>query len=309
MEAPKITFRLDNSWLSRNSAPVPLAGAIVPLGQIPHLPHIVKEEVNVPAGIFITTRGGNYHPTAHGGSETYINRAPMALTTEGNSLARVMSAYYTKGGGYTMINTGAESLKAGDYFTVNYPSAADIAAQLACVENIRTQTSCGGIQFPKTKPLWGGFLATQKVASSVVAEMTHRLQRDNATPGSATLTALCDIHHSLQELIPGARAALEQEWLNQHHVPNNPNPNPNHVPNLQTLTTPASIALVRAIIKSCGDLFAVDNLRTFGVCNMSSYANPSSAGKGRSVTSALDGCTKTGSSFIGTVFTFQGIPG
>lgn len=109
----------------------------------------------LPGGLIHFTSGTSYVPTLHGLSADSIrNLKEVAVCAASSSIANRPFLNNPSLYEVELINTGHESLRMGDRFTVQLPNQTDVAAQRDAGVDLGYNVNRG---------IWGGLLATRRV--------------------------------------------------------------------------------------------------------------------------------------------------
>lgn len=135
-------------------------------------------KADLPAGLFHYVRDGDlYVPTLHGLTAEYIRTLKdVAVCTVNSAMANRPFLNAPHMYEVELINTGHDSLKQGDRFTVQIPNGRDVLAQ----QGVSLDP---GYDLRVNKAIWGGLLATRRVntesGGDCVEELLNAIREDD----------------------------------------------------------------------------------------------------------------------------------
>lgn len=126
-------------------------------------------KTDLPGGLFHFVRADLYVPTLHGLTADYIRTLKdVAVCSANSSMANRPFLNAPHMYEVELVNTGHESLKQGDRFTVQLPNSRDVTAQLEA-------TLDRGYDLRVNKSIWGGLLATRRVNTETGGDCIEEL--------------------------------------------------------------------------------------------------------------------------------------
>lgn len=178
----------------------------------------------LPGGLFHFIKDADWYvPTLHGLSTDFIrNLKEVAVCATSSSIANRPFLNTPHLYEVELINTGHESLKQGDRFTVQLPNRQDVAAQQEVDVDL-------GYNMSVNKGIWGGLLATRRVnceyGGDPVEEAIQAIKHEHEfdvfqlispyTPQSVlsmmTLVANGADHHKVTDVMRTSAAAAVNE--------------------------------------------------------------------------------------------------
>lgn len=178
----------------------------------------------LPGGLFHFVKDADsYVPTLHGLSPDFIrNLKEVAVCGASSSIANRPFLNTPHLYEVELINTGHESMRQGDRFTVQLPNTEDVAAQLEVEVDL-------GYNMSVNKGIWGGLLATRRVnceyGGDPVEEVIQAIKHDHTfnifqlispyTPQSIlsmmTLVANGADYHTVTDVMRTSAAAAVNE--------------------------------------------------------------------------------------------------
>lgn len=140
---------------------------------------LAPNRVGLPSGLFYFTMGSDgYLPTLHCQTAEELKcYKSVAVSIVATSMYSMPVLVLPRMHDLDLINTGEETLKMGDYFTVQLPNSGDVEAQK---DVVRKRRLASAYSETVNEEVWGGFLATKKVLGEggPVEELIRRVECD-----------------------------------------------------------------------------------------------------------------------------------
>nr|WNR62149.1 capsid triplex subunit 2 [Acipenser herpesvirus 2] len=268
---------------------------------VPNLTSISVRDTDIPKGVFVPIYGNKYLPTIHGTMPPI--RGVMGLTQTGGSLNEPITLEIMGGKMYTVLNTGVEPLRVGDHFTVEYPTAQDVEAQLKVKSSPSARKMCSAKAFARALPLWGGFLAIKKIDPMYCKEILHKLNRDvTLLKSTELLVGLSEIYTHLEDISNGAKRVFTEVY---DALYDGGQPPDRHI--VATSFARTDLELIQKILNSCSQMISAADFNTMGMYMSSTLANPTPTSVHDQVWSTVDGQTETGLTFRAYIKQFAGL--
>ena len=123
---------------------------------------LAPNRVGLPSGLFYFTMGPDgYLPTLHCQTAEELKcYKSVAVSIVATSMYSMPVLVLPRMRDLDLINTGHETLKMGDYFTVQLPDSCDVKAQK---DVVRKRRLASAYSETVNEEVWGGFLATKKI--------------------------------------------------------------------------------------------------------------------------------------------------